>query len=149
MNAVAFAAHQPLPSVRKVAPPAGGSAVDWLLGSVATVPLAILAVELLVDAVLVFVGAIFAATIFLLFVTLLLFFVAIWLTVGLSTVGGIVAALATFAALVVFWRQHRQRHISPGAVAGLVMSLTGLALHILVIAAAVYCHAALFHWPPL
>ena len=149
MKALAFAAHQPLPPVRTAPPPAGGSGVDWLLGSIATVPLAILGVELIVDAVLFFIGVMFAATIFLVFVTLALFFVAIWLTVGLSIVGGIIAGLATLAALVVFWQQRRKQHCSPGAVAGLVLSLSGLALHLLVIAAAVYCHAALFHWPPV
>jgi len=94
--------------------------------------------------VLVLVGAMFAATIFLLFVTLALFFVAIWLTVGLSTIGAIIAGLATLAAVVVVWQQRRQQRCSPGAVAGLVLSLSGLALHALVIAAAVYCHVAMF-----
>jgi hypothetical protein len=147
VKAPAFAARQPLPPVRtaRVAPPpAGDSAVDWLLGSIAAVPLAILGVEVIVDAVLVFLGAIFAATIFLLFVSLALFFVAIWLTVGLSTIGASVAGLATLAALVVVWQQRRQQHISPGALAGLVRALSGLALHVLVIAVAVYCHFALF-----
>ncbi len=146
MKALAFAARQPLPPVRtvRIAPaPAGDSAVDWLLRSIAAVPLAILGVELIVDAVLVFIGAIFAATIFLLFVSLALFFVAIWLTVGLSTIGAIVASLATLAALIVVWQQRRQHHISRGALAGLLLSLSGVALHALVIAAAVYCHVAL------
>lgn len=144
MKALAFAARQPLPPVRTAPAPAGDSAVDWLLGSIAAVPLAILGVELIVDAVLVFIGAIFAASIFLLFVSLALFFVAIWLTVGLSTIGAIIAGLATLTALIVVWQQRRQRHISPGALASLVLSLAGLALHALVVAAAVYCHVALF-----
>ena len=144
MKALALSARQPLPPAGKTAPPAGGSGVDWLLGSLSTVPLAILAAELIVDAVLALVGAMFAATIFLLFVTLALFFVAIWLSVGLSTIGAIIAGLATLAALVVVWQQRRHHRCSPGAVAGLVLSLAGLALHALVIAGAVYCHVAMF-----
>jgi hypothetical protein len=145
MKALAFAAHQPLPPVRKAAPPpTSGSGVDWLLGSIATVPLAILAVELIVDAVLLVVGVAFAATIFFIFVTFAIFFVAIWLTVGLSALGAFIASVATLAALVVFWQQHRQHRLSTGAVAGLVMSISGLLLHAAAIALAVYCHFALF-----
>lgn len=145
MKALTFAAPQPLPPVRKAAPPpAGGSGVDWLLGSIATVPLAILAVELIVDAVLFFVGVIFAATIFFVFVTFAIFFVTIWLTVGLSALGAIIAAVTTIAAVIVFIRQRRQHRCTPGAVAGLTMALSGLVLHALAIAAAVYCHFALF-----
>jgi hypothetical protein len=145
MKALALAAHQALPPVRKAAPPpAGGSGVDWLLGSLATVPLAILAVELIVDAVLLFVGVIFAATILFLFVTFAIYFIAIWLTVGLSTLGATIAGLATLAALVVFWQQRRQHRLTAGAVAGLAMSVTGLLLHAAVAALAVYSHFALF-----
>jgi len=144
MKALALTARQPLPPLQKTFPPASSSGVDWLLGSLATVPLAILAAEVIVDAVLLMVGVMFAATIFFIFVTLALFFVAIWLTVGLSTIAVIIAGLATLVALIVFWQQRRHHRSSPGAVAGLVLSLSGLALHALVIAAAVYCHVALF-----
>jgi hypothetical protein len=125
-------------------PTIGDGVISWLFGSLATIPLAILAVELIVDFVLIAVGAMFAATIFLLFVTLLLFAVAIWLSIGLSTIGAAIAGVTLLAAVPLAVRDWRRRTWTPGVLAGMIISLAGIALHVLVIAAAWQCHAALF-----
>lgn len=125
-------------------PTFGDGVVAWLFGSLATVPLAILAVELIVDFILVVVGAMFGATVFLLFVTLLLFAVAIWLTIGLSSIAVLIAGVTLLAALPLAVRDWRRQTWSLGVWAGLSTSLLGIVLHALVIAAAWQCHAALF-----
>src|SRR5687768_8241574 len=103
----------PSPPSRRV----GDAALSWLFGSLGTVPMAILAVELIVDLVLLFVGAMFGATVFLLFVTLILFAIAIWLTIGLSTLAAAIALVTLLAALPLAVRDWRRRYWTPGVLA--------------------------------
>lgn len=100
-----------------------------LLGSI---PLIILAIEMVVACVLGFVAVLFFATIYLAFVGLFLYYIALWLGVVFNTAGTLLAAVATLAG-----RRHP---------IGLSTAITGLVLNAAMLGGAVYGLMLIHGW---